>query len=95
MSDPEGLTPPPACACWRATGFADYALLDSGTGRKLERFGRFTVDRPEPQAMWSAGAGARARVAAGADAQFKAGGGEEDGEGGAGTGNKPLPETGR
>ena len=33
-------------------GFADYALLDSGNGRKLERFGRFTVDRPEPQAMW-------------------------------------------
>jgi 23S rRNA (cytosine1962-C5)-methyltransferase len=35
------------------TGFEDYALLDSGEGRKLERFGRFTVDRPEPQAMWS------------------------------------------
>lgn len=34
------------------TGFADYALLDSGRGRKLERFGAITVDRPEPQAMW-------------------------------------------
>ena len=33
-------------------GFADYALLDSGEGRKLERFGRFTVERPEPQALW-------------------------------------------
>src|SRR5262245_2256887 len=33
-------------------GFADYALLDSGNGRKLERFGRISVDRPEPQAMW-------------------------------------------
>jgi len=31
----------------------DYALLDSGNGRKLERFGAVTVDRPEPQAMWS------------------------------------------
>lgn len=30
-----------------------YALLDSGGGRKLERFGAVTVDRPEPQAMWS------------------------------------------
>lgn len=30
-----------------------YALLDSGHGRKLERFGAITVDRPEPQAMWS------------------------------------------
>ncbi len=34
-------------------GFPDYALLDSGRGRKLERFGGITVDRPEPQAMWS------------------------------------------
>lgn len=33
-------------------GFADYALLDSGAGRKLERFGAITVDRPEPQALW-------------------------------------------
>jgi len=34
-------------------GADGYALLDSGNGRKLERFGRVTVDRPEPQAMWS------------------------------------------
>lgn len=33
-------------------GWPDYALLDSGAGRKLERFGRYRVDRPEPQAMW-------------------------------------------
>ncbi|MFM9938510.1 MAG: class I SAM-dependent methyltransferase [Hyphomicrobiaceae bacterium] len=33
-------------------GFDDYRLIDSGNGRKLERFGRFTVDRPEPQALW-------------------------------------------
>ena len=33
-------------------GFDDYRLLDSGDGRKLERFGRIVVDRPEPQAMW-------------------------------------------
>ncbi|MFN3353661.1 MAG: class I SAM-dependent methyltransferase [Brevundimonas sp.] len=31
----------------------DYALLDSGDGRKLERYGRFTVVRPEPQCFWS------------------------------------------
>ena len=29
-------------------GFADYRLLDSGNGRKLERFGKYVVDRPEP-----------------------------------------------
>ena len=33
-------------------GFADYRLLDSGNGRKLERFGRVVVDRPEQQAFW-------------------------------------------
>jgi len=33
-------------------GFADYALLDCGAGRKLERFGRIVVDRPEAQALW-------------------------------------------
>ena len=35
-----------------ARGVDDYALLDSGNGRKLERFGAVRVDRPEPQAMW-------------------------------------------
>jgi len=31
----------------------DYALVDSGHGRKLERYGRFRFVRPEPQAMWA------------------------------------------
>ena len=31
----------------------DWALLDSGGGRKLERFGRLHVVRPEPQCLWS------------------------------------------
>lgn len=30
----------------------DYELLDSGGGRKLERFGGVVADRPEPQALW-------------------------------------------
>jgi 23S rRNA (cytosine1962-C5)-methyltransferase len=33
-------------------GFPDYALLDCGGGRKLERFGKIIADRPEPQALW-------------------------------------------
>lgn len=37
----------------RTTGWADYALLDSGGGRKLERYGPYTVVRPEPQCLWS------------------------------------------
>lgn len=32
--------------------WADYALVDSGHGRKLERYGRHTVVRPEPQCVW-------------------------------------------
>lgn len=31
----------------------DYALLDSGNGLKLERFGRFAMIRPEPKALWT------------------------------------------
>lgn len=34
-------------------GWSDYALIDSGAGRKLERYGAVTVDRPEPQALWA------------------------------------------
>lgn len=29
-----------------------YELLDSGDGRKLERFGTYIFSRPEPQALW-------------------------------------------
>lgn len=31
----------------------DYELIDSGNGRKLERFGSYRLVRPEPQAIWS------------------------------------------
>ena len=34
-------------ASWR-----DYQLIDSGEGEKLERFGKYTLIRPEPQAIW-------------------------------------------
>lgn len=37
-----------SCPPWK-----DYALLDSGDGRKLERYGHLVVDRPEPQALWA------------------------------------------
>lgn len=33
-------------------GWDDYALLDSGEGRKWEQFGPHSFIRPEPQAMW-------------------------------------------
>ncbi|MEY3841665.1 MAG: hypothetical protein RLZZ542_775, partial [Pseudomonadota bacterium] len=44
---PPRLNPTPETLVTRA--WADYALLDSGGGRKLERYGRHTVVRPEPQ----------------------------------------------
>ena len=34
-------------------GWSDYELLDSGNGRKLERFGSVVTDRPDAQAIWS------------------------------------------
>src|SRR5574343_109758 len=31
----------------------DYALLDSGEGEKLERFGKFVLSQLDPQALWA------------------------------------------
>lgn len=55
--------------------WADYGLIDSGSGRKLERYGRFKFIRPEPQAMW-----APANPDWKADGEF-IGGSDEDGGG--------------
>ncbi len=57
-------------------GFADYALLDSGAGRKLERFGKVLLDRPEAQALWTPGLGRAAWDKA--HAVFSASGEEEE-----------------
>ena len=35
------------------SSWREYELIDSGEGQKLERFGRFILVRPEPQAIWS------------------------------------------
>lgn len=35
------------------THFSDYELVDSGGFEKLERFGSYTLVRPEPQAIWN------------------------------------------
>ena len=82
------MTSSPKLQLLDSTGFADYRLLDSGNGRKLERFGRVTVDRPEPQALW------RPRlepsVWAKADATFA---GEDDEEAGKWRRGADVPET--
>jgi len=36
-----------------SSDWEDYALLDSGKGRKLERFGQYCLIRPEPKALWN------------------------------------------
>jgi len=36
----------------RTGPWADYGLLDSGGGRKLERYGPYRIVRPEPQCLW-------------------------------------------
>ena len=35
-----------------ATSWKDYELIDSGDGSKLEKFGKYVLDRPEPGAVW-------------------------------------------
>ena len=70
------------------TGWEEYRLLDCGAGRKLEQFGPYTVDRPEPQAM-----GNRRLPSAqweAADAVFA---GENDAEDGRWNFRRPLPES--
>jgi 23S rRNA (cytosine1962-C5)-methyltransferase len=72
-------------------GFPDYTLLDSGDGRKLERYGRFTIERPESQALWRPALEPGAWLRA--DAAFKSGGADEDSEGGRWRTNTAVPET--
>ena len=74
-----------------AADWADYDLIDSGNGLKLERFGRYSFVRPEPQAMWAPRLGADAWNA---DGRFVPGQGraEDDEEGGGWTLSPDLPE---
>ncbi len=61
-----------------ADDWEDYALLDSGHLQKLERFGRQTVIRPDPQAFWEP---ARPVESWKADARFSSKNSDEDGSG--------------
>lgn len=58
-------------------GWPDFSLLDSGAGRKLERYGKVTIIRPEPQALWHPALPASAWEQA--DAVFTSGDEEEHG----------------
>ncbi len=65
----------------------DYGLIDSGHGRKIERYGRFRFIRPEAQALW-----APASQDWKADGEFIPGA-DEDG-GGRWQFNSPVPREG-
>jgi 23S rRNA (cytosine1962-C5)-methyltransferase len=65
----------------------DYGLLDSGNGRKLERYGRYRFIRPDAQALW-----APVSTDWDADGEFIPGS-DEDG-GGRWYFNRPVPVEG-
>ena len=69
-----------------AEPWVDWGLVDSGHGRKLERYGKVRVIRPEPQAMW-----APASDDWRADATFVPGSDEEGG--GRWVQDRPVPKS--
>jgi len=69
-----------------AEPWQDWGLIDSGNGRKLERYGEVRVVRPEPQAMW-----APAAADWDADATFVPGSDEEGG--GRWVQHRPVPSS--
>lgn len=71
----------------------EYALLDSGAGYKLERFGGVTLARPEPQAIWPRRLAPAAWEAADATFSREAESDEATGRGTHWTTQRELPET--
>lgn len=37
---------------WSVTDWKDYELLDASDGERLERWGKYTLIRPDPQVIW-------------------------------------------
>jgi 23S rRNA (cytosine1962-C5)-methyltransferase len=68
---------PPELALLSSPAWTDYELLDSGNGRKLERFGPNILIRPEHQAIWRESLSAVKWQEA--QAVFRAAGGDEMG----------------
>jgi 23S rRNA (cytosine1962-C5)-methyltransferase len=81
--------PAPELGTLIADDWRDYALIDSGDGKKLERVGPYCFVRPEPQALW------RRRAPEGwgaAEATFTPSG-AEDADSGRWRFDKPVAET--
>jgi 23S rRNA (cytosine1962-C5)-methyltransferase len=56
---PDERPPVPELRLLSSPDWKDYELLDSGNGLKLERYGRYTLVRPEPQATWQPAIGSK------------------------------------
>jgi len=52
VNRPPKIQTQPTLLLLSASGWKDYELLDSGAGKKLERYGPYTFVRPEAQAVW-------------------------------------------
>ncbi len=40
---------------WISDKWSDYALIDSSSGERLERWGKYILRRPDPQVIWQSG----------------------------------------
>ncbi len=62
---------------WIADKWNDYEVIDTSGGEKLERWGDYTLVRPDPQVIWDSGkSDGRWRKFNGHYHRSKAGGGE-------------------
>lgn len=55
---------------WVADNWKEYRLLDASDGERLERWGKYTLVRPDPQVIWKSD-GARSRAWNDADAVYR------------------------
>ena len=37
---------------WIADNWKDYTVIDTSGGEKLEKWGKYTLIRPDPQVIW-------------------------------------------
>ena len=38
---------------WISDNWNDYELIDTSSGDKLEKWGKYTLVRPDPQVIWN------------------------------------------
>ncbi len=70
---------------WIAKNWTDYTIIDTSSGEKLERWGKYTLVRPDPQVIWKS---EKSREWKMADASYK-----RSSSGGGKWSENRLPET--